>query len=398
MNHKHFDFLFSAPIILLSIIAVLIFVSYSQTTYQNRQFSEQAYSFLHGRVDIPKAADTVDIDGKHFWHAPPFPSLVLFPGMLVFGKSFSEPIAQALLISFSAVLVFRFSKKYHLSRSDSMLVSFGFFISSVLVRVSLVPSSWHFAQIVAVALLLATVYEMETKNRIWVLGLLETALVATRPTAAGIGLIILYQLVMKKNDQLNNKIQQIVRFLILIIVAIIAMLYFNDIRFGGLFANPYALSSVSPALAPMRAMGVFGVQHILPNIYYYFLAPFELVKSSLGGIEFPYITFNPFGMSVFIVAPFFLYSLRTLKRKYSTLRKYWFVIGLTLIVSLTYFARGGYIAYGPRYVGDSMPLLLLLVLKSQEGKKLSNFQKLVIVSSATFNIYMIVSRMLVLLI
>src|SRR3989338_228171 len=42
-------------------------------------FSQQADSFLHGRLDIARQMDTFEYKGKYYWHQHPFPSVILIP-------------------------------------------------------------------------------------------------------------------------------------------------------------------------------------------------------------------------------------------------------------------------------------------------------------------------------
>src|SRR5579871_2075522 len=226
------------------------------------QFTHQAQSFLHGRLDVPKSIDTVDIGNKHYWHQEPFPSFVLIPGVVLFGNHFNEAVGQLFVLPFLVYFIYRLARLKKFSRRDSWILVFAFLFGSIMINLITNPTAYYFAQVLATTLLAGCVYELETKRRYWVLGILEACIIATRPTAGFVGFIILVQLfygIYKKGLNKNNAIACI-QFLLPILLSISLLLYFNDLRFGNPFFNTYQASNAGPVLREAQKLGVFSWQ------------------------------------------------------------------------------------------------------------------------------------------
>lgn len=362
----------------MTIIAFLFFIRNINTPYL--QFADQANSFLNGRLDINPSNDTVIKDGKYYWHQGPFPSIIIMPlkalNLVYRGQVYMQIIALTIL----TFLLYRLCRLKGFSLHSSFYLIFAFFISSVMIGIITTPSSWFYSQVIAVTLLTAILLELETKKRAWVLGILEGAIIATRPTA---GLIAIAVILLK-----IKKIKEILIFSLPILVTIIILLWFNFARFGNPFFNTYQTNEVGTTYEHLRNIGILSIEHIPSNFYYYFLSSVVPVTDNLKHLIPPFFSYDPWGLSFFLVAPFFLYSLKTFGSRDKYLNLLWVMVGLTLLLLLIYFSPG-YFQFGPRYTGDFLPILFLLVLYGLSPPNLKPQEKLIIIISGAFNLYLL---------
>lgn len=375
---------FSAPIYIVNMIHVY---------EENEQFGNQAHSFLQGRTDVEKTIDTIDIGNKHYWHEPPFPSLVLIPGQLLFGYVFNESLGQLFVLTILIVFLFKLAWLKGFRNQDCLWLVMAFLFGTFMIYLIITPESWYFAQILATTILTVLVFEFETRRRYLVLGLLEGMLVATRPSASLIGLLILGYLSIsfyKKTINFGSFLKKLTLFFLPVMFSILGLLWFNYIRFGNPFFNTYLNSDTESFFKASQSLGIFSIQHIPTNIYYFFVASVVPVLNN-HQLIFPYITYSPFGLSFFIVCPFFIRALKTISAKNNLIRGYWLVVFATLLLLLTFFAAG-YVTFGPRYLADILPILYLFLLLSFRKKKILTLnQKLFILASVLLNIYLLLS-------
>lgn len=377
---------------LVVIIAIFVFTSNFNTPWKH--FSDQTQSFLKGRLDVdPLSFDKHDYviqDGKYYWPQGPFPSVLLIPFQLFFGTKLNQGTAQLLLISILCISLFKLARLKKFNILDSLYLVIVFLLGSTLVGLIIDPKSWFFSQVTTVTTLSLLILELESSRRWWLIGVLESILIATRFTSGFIIFALIFLLYKEKRD-LRRKLMNLFFLSLPIFVSGLLLVWFNYARFGNLFNNGYFTNDVGGYLSPLRDMGFFSLQHFPTNFHYYFLASVNPITSNIGvHLKFPFIKYNSWGLSLFLVAPFFLYSLRSLKKSSSYLRSLWIVVVITLFTLLIYYAPG-WVQFGPRYTADFMPILYLLILNSLTPPKLTNFQKIVIVFSCLFNIYLLSS-------
>jgi hypothetical protein len=374
--------------LLCFIIAVNIHFFVVQFLQPNNQFSWQAQSFLHGQLNInnPKRQDMVVIGNRLYWPNGPFPAVFLAFFQLFAGSGFHQGYGQIVALGVLFFYLYKLTRLKGFSTYDSFFLLSAFSFGSVAIGLISEPSSWFFAQVVAMALLTCLLYEWETTRNYFILGVLEACIIATRPTAGLIGLYICWVLLKELRSKHHGTIHA-VQFFAPVVLTVINLGLFNWARFGNPFDNGYFTNLVGPQSQALRQFGVFSLAHIPMNIYWYFLAGFNGVTNGSAHIVYPFIRYDRWGLSFFIVSPFFLYAVRTLKN-HSKYRGLWNVIGLTLCVLLTYFTTGWY-NFGPRYTADFLPLLYLLLLYALRKNRLNSFQKNLILVSSLLNTYLI---------
>ena len=394
-NVNRIEFLNLIFLAAISIFAISIFFLNFDTPWKH--FSDQTQTFLHGRLDAnPLDFDKHDYvikDGKYYWPEGPFPSVLLLPFQFLFGSNFQQGIMQLILIVILLLSLFKLARIKEFNFPDSLYLTAAFLMGSPVVGLIVDPKSWFFAQVVTVTTLTLLLLELETKRRLLLIGILEAALIATRPTSGFIILALVVLLYIKK-EPLQRKINRVIPFLIPLFISLVALMWFNYARFGNLVDNGYLKNDVGGFIDPLRSLGLFSLQHIPTNFYYYFLASVEPITSNISvHLKFPYIKYSEWGLSLLFVAPFFLYSVRSLKKTTGYLKSLWLVVVVTLFVQLSYYAPG-WVQFGPRYTADFMPILYLLTLYALNRPKLTGFQKILITVSSLFNVYLLTTHIL----
>lgn len=371
-------------------IASLIFTSNFNTSWTH--FADQAQSFLVGKLDLtPLGFDKHDYvirDEKYYWPEGPFPSVALIPIQILTGPTSSQGKTQLVLIVILSFSLFKLARIKQFSPLDSFFLTSVFLLGSPVIGLIVDPKSWFFAQIVSCTFLTLLILELETKRRWLLLGILEATLLATRPTSGFIILALLFFLY-KENVPVSKKLYNLLYFLLPVFISIFVLMWFNYARFGNPLDNGYISNDVGGFIGPLRDLGLFSLQHIPTNLYYYFLTSVDPVFSNISiHLKFPFIKYDGVGLSLLLVAPFFLYSLNSLKKGTIYLNSFWAVIGLTLFTQLSYYAPG-WVQFGPRYTTDFMPILFLITLHSLTSSRLTTFQKIAIFLSSSFNVYLL---------
>lgn len=359
-----------------------------------KQIGWQTESFLKGQTDIPKAEDTVDINGKHYWHQPPFPSIALMPFQIFFGSNFNELPGMAVLTFILIFYLYKLARLYKFNHQSCVFLILVFLFGSVIGNLVLNAASWYFSQILATTLLTILLFEYKTKKRYLVLGILIACLIATRITAATFGILIGFTLLYDyyKTKKIKPILKNSLFYLLPIIFSISFLLWFNFIRFGNPLFDTYKASDVNPVLLSSMSKGIFSLSHIPSNIYYGFLTTvIPVTLKNDPNLIFPFITYGKWGVSFFIVCPFFLYAWKNFKKLDSESKEYWFIITTTMIPLLTYYGFLGFVSFGPRYVADFLPILFILVLKKLNPPSLSKSQISFILLSVSFNTYLLLS-------
>lgn len=370
--------------------AALVFLFFQNFPTPFIHFADQANSFLSGRLDLTlmDGHDAVIKDGKLYWPQGPFPSVLLMPLIPRIGPWSSQGAVQAILVVALAFLLFRLARLKGYVREDALYLAAAFLGGSVFVGLWTDPKSWFFAQVVAVVVSVAVLYEWETSRRLWLVGLGVGLVVATRPLAAGFLLVFLVSLWRRRVSW-----TAFAKIILPLICIGAALLWFNAIRFGDPLDNGYQTNNLGPDSEPYRAMGIFSLKHLPSNAYWYFLASVEPVTDLVRPARLipPYVSYNDWGLSILLISPFFLYALRTLRTGEWEERIAWVVIGGTLAMLLLYF-NTGWRSFGPRYTADFLPLLYMLLLSAFPGRRLSGWHKTLVVLSVAFNAYLLVMR------
>lgn len=371
------------------VILVSIFIYLHIPNVRCQSFSDQAQSFIHGRLDILPRVDSVYYNGKYYWPQGPFPSLTLIPFQLAFGSSFNQTLMQPILILILSFLLYKLARLKKFAAVDSLKLVYAFLFGSVAFGLITKPCYSSFAHIISMALLTYALLEFESKQRWLIIGILLAFIIATRPTAGFIIPVILYY-ILKLDKNPAGKYYHLILFILPILSSILLLLWFNQARFQNPFETGYSINNVGGYLNSLRQQGVFNLQYIPTNFYYYFLSSVQPVIKQSTHLVFPYLTYNPVGLSFFIVSPFFVFALRSLKKQSALIKFYWITIVITLFVLLAYYTSG-WVQFGPRLASDFMPVIYLLTLYGLKNPTLSSKQTLLILLSSLINAYLLLT-------
>jgi hypothetical protein len=165
---------------------------------------------------------------------------------------------------------------------------------------------------------------------------------------------------------------------------------YNQARFHNAFDQGYAEQIIPAHADAARALGIMSAQHLPGNLYTLLLAAPNPVRRDNESIvlAFPYVVANPWGMSLWVTSPLFLYLLGLRHRDDTSLL---LLLTILLIALPILFYYGiGYRQFGYRYSLDFLPFLYYLLLRNyrkQRGDLTAGF-KAVIILSAMSNLYL----------
>jgi hypothetical protein len=405
MSQSQKDFFYSSPFKLILKftlpLALLVFILIAGRLVEGgQQFSLLAQSYLHGQANFRHpigglGEDPVFYHGKIFWTDGPFPAIILMPFVGIFSifhAFFYQGYLEWVFIFGIIYFVYKLAKHFGFNSEDSLLWMFTFVLGSVFVGVSIVSSSWFFAQVLTVFLLFWSMYEFFTKKRWWLLGCICGALMLTRITAAPILIFYGLELIQEKKLIKANKKFYLQLGIPVVCAAFIIGLY-NFIRFHNPFNGGVAYQYIHQDSAYSRSFGVFSLVHIPANLYSLLLrAPVPILKNPQSWIlKFPYVKNNIYGMSIFITSPYIIYLFNKKWSAFNTTMKNLLIAtGVSLLMVLTYYGLGLQ-QYGDRYSLDYLPeiFVLLMYMYSRRNRVLSDGMKFVLLGSILVNAYLL---------
>ncbi len=166
-------------------------------------------------------------------------------------------------------------------------------------------------------------------------------------------------------------------------------LFYNFARFGNIFdegyfdvyrrylnlAIPYSFYRL---LVPVSFphFGYMDIRNIPLHLYTLFLMPPEILA------KFPFIRPSPYGLSILITSPLFLYALRA-KWREKLVKASWLAIGLTSIPIFLHFSQG-WVQFGYRFLLDFAPFLLILTALGIKNK-ITPFKVFLLLFSISIN-------------
>ena len=387
--------------ILVSIFT-LVFVglvfAFNFSLSHHEHFAYLSQSFLRGQLSFTTPInwlDTSTVNGQHYWALGPFPAILLLPlsaaGNAV-GIFFTQGYLQFFLVLSVFAVAYKLARVFDYSQTAALYLAFAFTACSVFLDIALIPASWYFAQVVTVLLLFLALYEYFATQRWWLIGLYLAAVFMTRLTAA-VGVIFFMLMIIGADNPRQLKLRSLLQLLLPFVPALALLLTYNELRFGHPFETGYTMQQLVAPLARARAYGMFSLRHIPGNLYYLLLShPLPVFRDSVSHVlRQPYIVVDPWGTSLFITSPYYLYLFGGRYRTWLA-KSLWVTVVSVALPILMYYGIG-YIQVGYRYALDFLPflfILLLLVLQSKDGKLPVRF-KILVVTGFLFNLYLILT-------
>jgi hypothetical protein len=377
-------------------------ICFNLATSENQQFSYLAESFLQGKsyfLSLPNFGhDSVLFNGKYYWPLGPFPALLLLPFVFVF-RLFNVFFFQGYLQVFLFAGVFysflMIARRLGYSRDDAGFLALAFCFASVFLGVGMYAVSWGFAQVVAVLLLALALLEYLGSRRLWLIGTLMALASVTRFTA-GLNVVFFLMVVFLENNTLRAKLSAGFSLVMPMLIGFAALALYNDARFGNWMEQGYSLQSLASAAARARSYGVMSLMHVPGNLFYFlFAGPLPITFDDGSQVlKFPYVKANPWGMSIFLTSPYFVYLFRI---KYDDLISKSLLISSAVVAFPIFLYYGiGYFQFGYRYSLDFLPLLFFLLMRNYRNdhpQLSSGFKKMILVTAVT-NCYFVLTLFL----
>ena len=386
-------------LILITGLLFGIILAFNWIYNSEQHFSLLALSFLHGKnyfTMFPShTLDTVYANGLYYWPLGPIPAIVLMPFVFVFnlfGRDFYQGYLQTVLVFATFYVVYKIAQKIGYSIKDSWYLGFAFVFSSVFFGIAVLPWSWFFSQVLATLLLFVILYEYLTTRRLFLIGLYLALIILTRTSASLFGMFIVAAIVFDSGKKIRSKFLSLFALIIPVLLGLLVWGIYNYSRFGNIFDQGYTSQILfSKAFIKARNYGLFSLVHLPGNLYYFLLStPLPVFRDNISHVlKFPYIQANPWGMSIFVTSPYFVY-LFFLKYK-DKLSKILIATSILIAIPLFLYYGVGYWQLGYRYSLDFLPLVFLLLIKNYKQQKvvLSKSFKFVILFSGLINAFFI---------
>ncbi|HET7677520.1 MAG TPA: hypothetical protein VFK38_06675 [Candidatus Limnocylindrales bacterium] len=374
------------PLLVAAYAAAVYWVIAQRSTTFRPDYFFLADAFLHGRTWVdatgwPPAFDLVILGDRLYFPFPPLPAMLLAIPSAIVGAGTLVPferlinvVVAGLNVGLCWVLLSRFDAG---RIADRIWLSVFFGFSTMHWWVTVVGGPWHMTQLLATTVTFGALLEATGRRRPWLLGLLAgAAFLARTPTVMALPLFVAVAALPPGAVDIRAiwpvALRRAALCLAAFTPAVIFTLAYNALRFGSPFESGYALATLPPWLAELRAMGLFSPVHLPRNLEYLLWHPPEWI----GPPNF----FKPdgLGLSLFLTSPALLVALKARWRDR-------FVAGvgvtavLVLLPSLLYYG-GGFYQLGFRYLLDSMPFLMVLMASSVGEQALSRRWKVLIVA------------------
>ncbi len=301
--------------------------------------------------------------GRYYVAYPPLPAVMLIPLRAAFGASFGSR-AACRCACIAAVLIFggmlsRLRQRDigpRLSKLDWYLWVFALGLGTAVWDSATWAGDWHYAHAVALAFFMAALREYFGARRWWLIGVLLGPAMLARPTVAFTGAFFLLAAIDKPISK------QLPRSRVLLIVgpllAVGSLATYNVLRFGNPLDFGYDRMTLrDEGLALMNAYGQFNPIYTPRNLFWFFLAP----PAPTSDGAFPFLSYDPHGLSVLIASPMFLLVAVALWRQGRQRIVWSSLVGIALcLIPLLMYFNTGFAQFGHRFSMDYLPLLMLL--------------------------------------
>ncbi len=321
------------------------------------EFVALAEAWLAGRLHIiPELVPFLDLaeyGKRHFVPYPPSPALLYTPFVAAFGRGVNHGIlhlllAAAILPLFYLVLA-RYTAETEHEPSERIWLAGLLAFGTPIAGLSTSSNVYYTGQITAVVftcLYLAAAYRGQ--HPVWAGLALGAAFMARGATLLGFP-VILAEVWRSQRDPKDRR-RSLLRFSLALGAVLLLAAWYNWARFGqpGEFGYPYLAWRTEPEIV---RWGLFNYVYLERNLHALLTSLPVFVPS------FPYVAFNPEGMSLLLTTPVLL-LLPTLRPWTITARACLVAAGLILLPAIFY-ANTGFTQYGYRYAADFLPYLVL---------------------------------------
>ena len=336
------------------------------TTANYNTYSLQAQAWLRGEVNVPNYSylELATYKGQTFVSFPPFPSVVMFPFVLIFGNSTPDTFIGILFLTIGIFYAYKLARNFIDSKSTALFLALFVSIASNIIFIMHDAGwVWFFAQVLSFTFTMMALYYATTdKNYHFYFAYLFLAFaIGSRPFQIVYGVIILYFLLQRVKN-----IKQILLYLIPALLVGISYSIYNYIRFDNFleFGHNYLPEMLN------SSHGQFSFEYLIKNLKTLILLPEVGAK---GIVNYP--RFN--GFSIFILNPiiivmlmgfisYIVSSILNLKKEQNNktfllISTIFISIFLHIIFICMHITMGGW-HFGNRYLIDILPAVFLLMI------------------------------------
>lgn len=341
------------------IVAFLFIVFFTTNIFiiSEQHFVLLAKSFIKNQLTIPPTNNNVSdlalYQGKYYWPLGPFPAIIILPFAFIFDHFLQGYISFPLSI-LNFYLLYKIARKFQVNHQKSLLLATFFIFGSIYTPLAALPASWYFAQIIACSFLIFAIWEFLNKKRYFVIGVFIALSLATRLNMIFASLFFAYY-IFKKPSLLNN----LLKFSIPIIISLFLIGIYNYSRFQNPLENGYNLQLIPQEATDRRAVGLFSIKHIPSNLFFMLIKGPEPVLNTAHELKPPFITFDSYGLSLFIISPILLLLYKTSFKKELILVST--ITSLVMLIPVITYYGIGHRQVSFRYALDFFPFIYLIL-------------------------------------
>ncbi len=303
---------------LAAFFCVFAFVVYwylgpQSTAYINHVY--QADAFLHGRLDLANGSDLTFLElaiknGKFYESHPPMPSIVLLPGVVLFGLSLNQTLVSVVIGALCAPLVFLIVRSLNEKVTAQIWLTVLFLFGTIFWYTASNGGVWFYSHTVTTFFLLAAVYATLTNRNPLIAGLLLGAAYWSRQTTIlSFPFFFIMYSVRWLSESSDKPLWRRIDLKPLLQLGsgvglfVLLSLGYNYLRFGSPFDNGLNYSDQAQNLTSLYNYGPFDIRYIPRHIP----AIFEFMP--IFQSQAPYVIPDLIGMSVWATTPAFFYAL-----------------------------------------------------------------------------------------
>lgn len=369
-------------------LAVLVTLVYHYSIAGDTVFNHYrrlASAFLEGRVDLaspPPHIELTRIGDRYYVIPPPLPALLMVPYVAVAGIRASQALFAACAGGLAAMLALFISARMTERPGDRIWLAVFFAFGTIMWYLAAVGSVWYVAHVMGALALNLAMFETLGQKRPLIIGAaVAAALWSHLPTV----LTLPFFVIMTSEQWAPQGLRQwrtirlgYLNALVGPIAAVVVLNFgYNWLRFGTIADVSYRMRNNVPN-EWWFDRGLFHLAYI-PRHLHEFLRAGPIFKST-----FPYITYSPAGLAVWITSPAFLFALLAPLRAKGTWAA-WAGIIPTAVVVMSIGATGAE-QFGYRLAVDFYPLLFYLAISGMRPS-LRGVHKAAIVLAIMVNLW-----------
>jgi hypothetical protein len=332
-------------------------------------FVYQADAFLHGqlenRLPAPNDNDWIRYEGKTYVCFPPVPSVLMMPLVAVFGIHFNDVLFTLPFAALNVLLMFLIlqmlvrEKLSSMSEKDNLWLCALFGFGTVHYSCSVLGEVWFTAQVVGVTFTLLYILCATRARRPLLAGLFLALAFDTRVNLAFTVPYFILQLFFPRNEDgtiaaggWKNLAKKLLLFSLPVLLVGIAQMLMNHARFHNVFEFGHSYLA-GPAGSRIKEHGLFAFHYLEWNLETLFMG----LPDQIG--KFPYIGYDPNGMSVFLTTP-------VLIRLFWPKARPWmypilWAAAVPALLPPLFYQNSGYVQFGYRFSLDITPYLIMLL-------------------------------------